>query len=72
MLDADMLRALMTERGYDSERAAKALKISPKSFESKLKRGDFGLDEANALIKLLGIRKPEHIFFPQSNSKSYE
>lgn len=63
MLNANLLRAKIVENGMTQEEVAKAIGITPKTFSLKINSGKFGLDEADKLIELLKIEKPERIFF---------
>lgn len=50
------LRGLLAEKGLTQEDAAKAIGVTGKTFYLKMKKGSFGTDEAESLIKLLDIK----------------
>ncbi len=58
------LRGLIAERGLTQSKVAAAMGMSQKTFYSKMKSGQFGLDECEALIDILAISNPMEIFFP--------
>lgn len=63
MLNKNLLKAEWVKKGYTQNDVAKILGITPKTLCLKLKRGSFGLDEAETLIKKLKIENPADIFF---------
>ena len=63
MLNPNLLRAKMAENGMTQEEVAKQIGMTAKTLSLKIKNGKFGLDEADRLIELLKIDKPELIFF---------
>ena len=63
MLNQNLLRAKIAENGMTQEEVAKNIGMTPKTFSLKIKNGKFGLDEADRMIDLLKIDKPELIFF---------
>ena len=63
MIDTNALRGAMAAKGYTQKDVAIHLKITPKTFYSKMKKGVFGSDEMEAMIDLLGIENPGNIFF---------
>ena len=42
---------------------AEQIGMSAKTFSIKMNNGKFGLDEADKMIEVLKIEKPEHYFF---------
>lgn len=50
-------------RGMTQQDVAEHLKISPKTFYQKMKKGVFGSDEMEGMIKLLSIDNPAAVFF---------
>lgn len=66
MLNRNALRGRIAEKGMTQEQVARELGITPKTFGVKMKTGKFGLDEAEKLIRILEIEKPEKIFFSQT------
>lgn len=63
MIKTDKLRGIIAERRISQEEVAKALKITPKTFYSKMKKGVFGSDEIQTMIEFLEIDDPMAIFF---------
>lgn len=56
------LKGIIAENGLSQRDVAKAIGLSEKTFYNKMKKGIFGTDEAEAMIKLLKIRDPASIF----------
>lgn len=56
------LRGIIAENGLSQRDVAKAIGMSEKTFYSKMKNGKFGIDEAEAMIRLLKIENPAAIF----------
>ena len=65
MLNANALRAEIARQGMTQKSVAKSIGISENSFSTKMKTGKFGLDEADAICRLLDIRDPVAVFFAQ-------
>lgn len=63
MIDVNELRGFIAKRGYSQTDVAKHIGVTPKTFYEKMKKGVFGSDEMEAMIELLGIERPEEIFF---------
>lgn len=63
MLDRNALKAEIVRNGLTQKEVAKALGISEKTFISRMRRGVFGTDEAEKMIKFLDIKNPIDIFF---------
>lgn len=63
MVATDKLRGIISERGLSQREVAKRLGITEKTFYSKMKKGVFGTDEAERLVRLLEIKDPASIFF---------
>lgn len=63
MLNKNLLKAEWVKNGYTQNDVAKILGVTPKTLCTKLKKGSFGLDEAEILIKKLNIENPADIFF---------
>ena len=64
VMNSQKLRGLIAERGLTQSKVAAAMGMSQKTFYSKMKSGQFGLDECEALIDILAISNPMEIFFP--------
>ena len=63
MLNTNMIRAKIMENGMTQAEVAKRIGMAPKTFSVKMSTGKFGLDEADKMIDLLKIEKPELYFF---------
>lgn len=63
MINANMIRAKIVENGMTQAEVAKEIGMSPKTFSIKMSSGKFGLDEADKMIRLLNIERPELYFF---------
>lgn len=63
MLDRNALKAEIVRNGLTQKDVAKMIGISEKTFISRMRRGVFGTDEAEVMIRLLGIKHPAEIFF---------
>lgn len=61
-MNSSKLRGVIAERGFSQRDVANAIGISEKTFYLKMKKGVFGTDEAEKMIKLLGIENPAEIF----------
>lgn len=56
------LKGIIAENGLSQRDVAKAIGMSEKTFYTKMKKGKFGIDEAEAMIQLLKIENPASIF----------
>lgn len=63
MINANLIRAKIAEHGMSQKTVAEEIGMSPKTFSIKMNSGKFGLDEADKIISLLNIEKPELYFF---------
>ena len=61
-MNAARLRGIIAENGLSQREVAKAIGLSEKTFYAKMKKGVFGTDEAEAMIRLLNIKNPAVIF----------
>lgn len=62
MVNVKELKAEMTRNGYTQERLAAEMGISSRTLCSKLKKGVFGTDEVEKIVKILKIKNPVPIF----------
>ena len=65
-MNANALRAEIVKNGLTCEQTAKYIGMSETTFWRRMRSGNFGLDEANKLIKLLRIKNPAEIFFSEN------
>lgn len=65
-MNANALRAEIVKNGLTCEQTAKRIGMSETTFWRRMRSGNFGLDEANRLIKLLRIENPAEIFFGEN------
>lgn len=63
MINANKIRARIVEMGMTQQQVAEKIGMSAKTFSLKMNTGKFGLDEAERMIKVLKIEKPETYFF---------
>lgn len=65
MIRTDKIRGLIAERGLSQAKVAQELGMNENTFYRKMKKGVFGSDEIEEMIKLLKIDDPSSIFFAQ-------
>jgi DNA-binding XRE family transcriptional regulator len=65
VIDTNVLKGKIAEKGLSQAKVAKKIGITPKTFYEKMNKGVFGSDEIEVMIKLLGIEDPSKIFFAQ-------
>lgn len=63
MLNKNALKAEFVKNGLTQKDVAEMLGISEKTFISRMKKGAFGTDEAEIMIRNLDIQNPAAIFF---------
>lgn len=63
MVRTNYIRGKMVMCGYNIQTLSEAMNISSKTLSSKLQTGNFSIEEAEKLIKLLQIEAPGDIFF---------
>jgi len=63
MVNTSKLKGVIVANDKTQEEVAKAIGITPKTFYLKMKKGVFGSDEIEKMIKLLKIDDPISIFF---------
>jgi hypothetical protein len=62
-MNVNALKAAIVAAGYKNKDVAENLNMSISTFLRKMKRGNFGLDDVNIMIPMLGIKNPTEIFF---------
>jgi predicted transcriptional regulator len=63
MIRTDVLKGIITEKGFSQRKVAKELGISEKTFYAKMKKGILNSNEIEGLITLLDIQNPQAVFF---------
>lgn len=63
MILTNKIRGVMVEKGYSIKELAPKLGMAPKTLSLKLRKGVFGTDEAEKIVKILEIENPAEIFF---------
>lgn len=63
MLRVNELKGEIKRNGLTLAETAKLIGISETTLWRKMKNNSFNLNEANALVRVLGIADPGHIFF---------
>ena len=63
MIDINRLRSEIVRAGMTQKLVASALGMSENTFSKKINTGKFGLEDAEKMIKLLGIQDPVAVFF---------
>ena len=63
MVNANELRAEIVRKGYTQKQVAEKMNISSKTLSNKLRKGVFGSDEIEQLMRILEISDPVPIFF---------
>lgn len=61
-MNVPKLKGVIAERGYSMREVADGIEMQEKTFYRKMKKGVFGTDEAEALVKFLNIKNPADIF----------
>lgn len=65
-MDERLLRAEIIKQGMTYAQVARAIGVSDSTFWRRMRKGNFGLDEVNAMIRVLNIQNPGRIFFARS------
>ena len=63
-MNVNALKAEFKKNGMTQAEVAEKIGMSETTMSRRLKKQDFGLDEAERLIKLLHIQNPGDIFLP--------
>lgn len=66
MINTNLLRGKIAEKGKSQKDVAEAIGITPKTFYDKMQKGVFGSDEIEKMIYFLEIDNPIEIFFAKS------
>lgn len=69
MINANKIRARIMELGMTQKQVAKEIGMAEKTFSIKMNNGKFGLDEADRMIEILKIDKPNDYFFTNDVAK---
>ena len=73
MINTQVLKGLIVQKGLTQEKVAQMIGITPKTFYGKMKIGVFGSDEIEVMIDKLEIENPTEVFFcKRSNLKRYQ
>lgn len=68
MIDTNALKAVIVSNGMTQQEVAEQIGITPKTFYTKMKKGVFGSNEMEAMIRLLSIKNPTEIFFAKEST----
>jgi hypothetical protein len=63
MLDVRALKSEMVKNGYTQATLSEAIGMSPRTFSTRLKTGDFGTKEIEEITSILKLQNPWQIFF---------
>lgn len=63
MLNVKNLKAEMVRHGYNNTTLAKEIGMTPRTFSTRLKTGDFGSKEIEIIMDKLDLKSPVDIFF---------
>lgn len=63
MVNTSKLKGVIVANDLTQKEVAETIGIAPKTFYLKMKKGVFGSDEIEKMIKLLNIDDPVSIFF---------
>lgn len=64
-MNVNALKAEIARSGLTQASVAKSIGMSESTFWRRLQTKNFGLNEAEALIKLLNIKNPEEVFLTE-------
>ena len=65
-MDRKRLSDLLIQRNMTFQQLSEALGTTDEDLDQKITSGMLGLEEANTLIRILEIRDPETLFFPEA------
>ncbi len=63
MINTNELRGIIAKNNKTQSDIAKMIGITPKTFYLRMRKGVFGSDEIQIMIKELNIKNPMDIFF---------
>lgn len=63
MILTNELKGIIAAKGFSQKKVANLMGITEKTFYAKMKKGVFGSDEIEQMIKILDIKDPIRIFF---------
>jgi DNA-binding XRE family transcriptional regulator len=63
IIQTNKLLGILAEKGVTQKEMASAIGVTPKTFYSKMKKGIFGSNEIEIMIRKLDIKDPGNIFF---------
>ena len=66
MINTNLLKGKIAEKGKSQSDIAKVIGIAPKTFYEKMNKGVFGSDEIEIMIDVLEIEDPIKIFFARN------
>ena len=64
MIRVDLLEGEIARAGLSDAELARRMGITPKTFYAKKKKGIFGSNEIEKIVRECGIAEPMPIFFP--------
>lgn len=62
-MNVNLLKAEIVKNGYTLTRLAKELDMAPSTVVRKMKTNSFKMSEAERIVGILRIEKPDEIFF---------
>lgn len=68
MILTNELLGMIARKRLTQADVAQAIGVTPKTFYNKMKKGVFGSDEIEKMIRLLDIAEPDKIFFAEKVS----
>ena len=67
-MQVNLFRAELAKKGYTQQKLANEMKIAESTLIRKMKNDSFTMEEANKIIDILDIEKPEDIFFAKRDT----
>ena len=62
-MNVNLFKSELIKNGYTQASLAKKIGISQSTLNRKLRNNSFTIEEAEAIIKILGIAQPSSVFF---------